>query len=162
MVIRDAQPDDFDAIAEITNPYIQHTTIHFSYEPVTAEGLRAVWAKAAGKYPFLVAIDPADGVIGYAKASQWRERTAYDRTAELGIYLRKEFQRKGLGRVLYLRLIEACRAKGFHALIGGITMPNEPSVRLHLACGFVHIGTFPEVGWKFEGWHGVAFYQLML
>ena len=162
MVVREAQVGDFDAIAEITNPYILNTPTHFGYEPVTGDALRDSWTKAAGKFPFLVMVDGTGGVIGFAKGYQWRDRAAYERTAEVGIYLREAFHGRGLGRVLYERLIRACRDKGFHTLVGGITIPNEASVRLHLSCGFRHVGTFRQVGWKFEQWHDVGFYQLML
>ncbi len=172
MRIRDAQYADFAAIAALTNYYILHTAIHFATEPVTADELLAAWEKGRAVYPFLVAEMPgveseSGGVggtpfVGYAKAGRWRDRAAYDRTAEVGIYVRPEFQGKGFGKTLYTALIEACRGRGFHTLVGGIAMPNDASVRLHEALGFVHTGTFREVGWKFERWHDVAFYQRVL
>lgn len=41
-------------------------------------------------------------------------------------------------------------------------LPNEASVALHLALGFVHVGTVREAGWKLDAWHDVAFYQRRL
>jgi phosphinothricin acetyltransferase len=162
VVIRDATDADFDAIAGITNHYIRHTPIHFGYDPVTGAELAAPWRNGRALYPYLVMTNDPGQVIGYAKAGKWRERAAYDRTAEVGIYLLPGWEGRGLGRTLYAALIEACRTRGLHSLIGGIALPNEASVRLHLGLGFVHVGTVREAGWKFEKWHGVAFYQLML
>jgi len=161
MLIRAVQASDFDAIAALTNHYIRETVIHFNETPVSAEELRSAWQASREQFPFLVAED-ADGMLGYAKASPWRTRSAYRFTAEVGIYMEPRAQGKGFGVALYSALIDACRAAGFHALIGGVTMPNDASVRLHERLGFERIGVFPEVGFKFDRWHAVGFWQLML
>lgn len=162
MPIRDAAPADFGAIAEITNHYILNTHIHFGDTPVSPEQLREQWQRTRTTYPFLVLTDETDNfaLLGYAKASRWRERAAYDRTAETSIYLRHDLCSRGLGGPLYRALIDACHARDFHALIGGIALPNPSSVALHERLGFRYIGTHPEVGWKFNAWHSVGFYQL--
>ncbi len=166
MRIREAEAGDFDAIATLTNHYILRTAIHFATEPVTAEELRASWEKGRAMYPFLVAEMPGSAggaaFVGYAKSGRWRERAAYDRTAEVGIYIVPGFQGKGLGKVLYGALIDACRARGFRTLVGGVAVPNEASVGLHAGLGFEHVGTFRQVGWKFGQWHDVAFFQRVL
>jgi phosphinothricin acetyltransferase len=157
---------DFDAVAEITNHYIRTTAIHFKYDPVNPEELREIWLKGRAVYPYLVLEDTDGVVVGYAKAGRWRERAAYDRTAEVGIYLRHDRHGRGWGTALYRRLIDACRGgdgrPAMRSLIGGIALPNPASIRLHERCGFVHVGTFREVGRKFGMWHDVAFYQRML
>lgn len=162
MRVRPVTSDDFDAIAALTNVYIRDTAIHFGETSVTAAELRDGWAASRERHPFLVAEDDDGTFLGYAKAGSWRTREAYRFTAEVGIYVEARAQRRGVGVTLYAALIEACRAKGFHVLIGGITMPNEPSVRLHERLGFERIGVFPEVGRKFDAWHAVGFWQLTL
>ncbi|MBC7834422.1 MAG: N-acetyltransferase [Phycisphaerales bacterium] len=153
---------DFEAIAEITNHYIAATAIHFGLQPVSAAELRAGWEKSASTHPYLVLLDGAGSVLGYAKSGTWRDRAAYNHTAEVGIYLRPDLHGRGHGRRLYERLITACRDRGFRTLVGGVALPNEPSQRLHAACGFSLVGIFREVGRKFDRWHDVAWYQLML
>lgn len=172
--IRPVRESDFDAIATLTNRYILKTTIHFGMTPVTADELRATWASGRERYPFLVAEmsvsvgnapaspGPVSNFVGYAKAGVWRERAAYAHTAEIGIYVEPAFHGQGCGKTLYAALIQACRERGFHTLVGGITMPNAASEALHVSLGFRHVGTFQEVGRKFDAWHAVAFYQLML
>lgn len=160
MIVRPAIASDFDAIAALTNIYITTTAIHFSYDPVTAEELRTAWEKHA-RYPFVVA--ELDGrFAGYAKAGPWRERAAYQWTPESGIYVEPFAQRRGVGAALYARLIDALKAQGFHSVIGGVTLPNEASVRLHERLGFVKISHVKDAGWKFNQWHDVGFWQLML
>lgn len=163
MRIRDAHAADFPAIAALTNHYILNTAIHFGTEPVSPADMTASWQKSREVYPFLVGEREADqSFIGYAKAGRWRERAAYDRTAEVGIYIRPEFQGQGHGKDLYRALIAACLARGFHTLVAGIALPNPASIRLHESVGFTHTGTFRQVGWKLSAWHDVAFYQMML
>ncbi|CAG0959193.1 phosphinothricin acetyltransferase [Phycisphaerales bacterium] len=160
-LIRPATVSDFPAIAALTNHFIANTTIHFGTTPVTADELTAAWLQSRDTYPQLVA--ELDGrFAGFAKAYRWREREAYAKTAEVGIYILLDLHRRGVGRALYSALLDDCRTRGFHTAIGGIALPNEPSIRLHEKLGFTHIGTFRECGYKHGAWRDVAFYQMML
>ncbi|MBL0926501.1 MAG: N-acetyltransferase family protein [Phycisphaerales bacterium] len=158
MLIRPAQPEDFPAVAALTNVFIRETAIHFGYDPVTADDLHKAWAGHRDRYPWLVA-ELEGRFAGYAKAGPWRERAAYQWTPESGIYVEPWTQRRGVGRALYVRLFEVLRAQGYHSLVAGITLPNEPSVRLHEAVGFVPAGVIARAGWKFGRWHDVGFWQ---
>ncbi|MCA8948342.1 MAG: N-acetyltransferase [Planctomycetes bacterium] len=161
MIHRLAIAADFDAIAAITNHYIRTTAIHFGYEDVTADELRTLFVAGEQRYPWLVA--ELDGEIaGYAKAGAWRTRAAYDWIAESGIYFAPAHCGRGHGAPLYRRLLDLLRAQGFHAVIGGATMPNPASARLHEQLGFEPCGIVHEVGWKHDRWHDVAFWQLRL
>jgi phosphinothricin acetyltransferase len=156
MIIRLARDDDFDAIAAITNHYIATTTIHFAYEPITAEYVRALWRKS-DRHPWFVADD--GGVLGYAKAGTWRDRAAYDWTTEVGLYIADASRGRGIGRQLYTKLLDELTARAFRSAIAGITLPNEASVKLHHELGFVSVGVVREAGWKHGRWNDVEFYQ---
>jgi phosphinothricin acetyltransferase len=158
MLIRAAREDDFEAIAEILGHFIRHTAVHFAYEPVPATALREQWAHHRETHPFLVA-EAGGEVVGLAKAGVWRERDAYAWTPECSIYVREDQQRRGTGRALYGRLLEILRAQGVHAVIAGIALPNDPSVRLHEALGFVAVGRVPRAGWKHGKWHDLGLWQ---
>jgi phosphinothricin acetyltransferase len=158
--VRPAAETDFPAIASITNHYIATTSIHFGYEPVTAAELRSSW-RSSDRHPWLVAVED-DRVLGYAKAGVWRARDAYQWTTELGLYIAPSHHRLGLGRALYTDLLSRLAQLGFHSAIGGITLPNEPSISLHLSLGFTHVGTVLDAGFKHSSWHAVAFYQRLL
>lgn len=161
VTIRPAQAEDFDAIAALTNRYINGSAVHFSYVPVTAEELRGVWEAGRERYPWLVA-EVEGRFAGYAKAGVWRTRDAYQWTPEVGIYIEAAAQGKGVGRELYALLLKRLRTAGFHSAIGGITLPNPASIRLHQSLGFEHVGTVRQAGLKLDAWHDVAFYQKML
>ena len=68
------------------------------------------------------------------------------------------YQRRGIGRALYARLLHDLCSSGYASAYAGITLPNEPSVGFHLSMGFEPIGVFPRVGWKLGAWHDVAWY----
>jgi L-amino acid N-acyltransferase YncA len=158
VLIRAARDEDFEAIAAILEPLILYTAIHFAYEPVPAAALSNAWGRQRETYPFLVA--EADGqVVGFSRAGTWRERAAYLWTPECSVYVREDCRRTGLGRALYARLFDILRAQGFHSVMAGIALPNDPSVRLHEACGFVAVGLVPRAGWKHGRWHEVGFWQ---
>ncbi len=161
MRVRSVDAGDFDRIAALTNGYIARTAIHFATAPLTGDSLRAEWEQTRERYAYLVAEgDP--GIAGFAKAMPFRSRAAYAWTAEIGVYVDEQHQRKGVARALYERLFDVCRAQGFHVLVAGIALPNEASVRLHEGLGFSFVGTFAEVGFKLGRFHDVGFWTLRL
>ncbi|MBK9033183.1 MAG: N-acetyltransferase [Myxococcales bacterium] len=159
-MLRDATAADLPAIAAITAHYVATTAIHFAYQPPSVAELAALWA-ARGRHPWLVAVDDGDAatVRGYAKSDRFRARAAYDRTAEVGLYLEPAHRGRGHGRALLDGLVAAMTAAGFHTAVAGIALPNPASVALHERCGFTAVGVFREVGWKFDAWHDVGFWQ---
>jgi phosphinothricin acetyltransferase len=160
-LLRFATAADFAAIAAITNHYIHHTAIHFGYEAVTPGELHDLWRQHQDLYPWLVA--EVDGAVaGYAKAGVYRTRAAYRWSTETGIYLAPEHLGCGLGRPLYERLLAVLTAQGFHAAIGVITLPNQPSVALHERLGFQPCGVVREAGYKFDAWHDIGTWQKLL
>jgi phosphinothricin acetyltransferase len=161
MILRPARESDFVPIVDLTNHYIAHTSIHFSYDPLAPGDMRALWLRDRDRYPWFVA--EIDGQFaGYAKAAPWRERAAYQWVAELGIYVAERSHRTGVGSALYTRVIEECARAGFDSVLGGITLPNDPSVRLHEKLGFVKVAHFPRVGYKLGAWYDVGFWQRFL
>ncbi|HEY0194491.1 MAG TPA: GNAT family N-acetyltransferase [Kofleriaceae bacterium] len=161
LVVRAVRAQDFAALAAITNHYIATSSIHFGYAPVTDGELQAQWQAAGARYPWLAAA--LDGeVVGYAKAGVWRDRTAYQWTTEVGLYVADALRGRGLGRALYAALLDDVQRRGFRSVIAGITLPNPASVRLHEAFGFRHVGIFEDAGWKQGAWHAVGFWQKQL
>jgi len=161
MRVRDATPEDAAAICRIYNPYVADTVVTFEHDAVPAADMAARIREVRTGYPWLVA-EAQGEVAGYAYASRWRARAAYDQTAETTIYLDPVAQRRGIAYPLYVALLDALRAAGMHAAIGCIALPNEASVALHEKCGFRKVGHFPEVGRKFDRWVDVGFWQIVL
>jgi len=110
---------------------------------------------------FLVADDGGD-VVGFAYSSAYRPRPAYRLTRETSVYLSEGARGQGLGRRMYDDLLARMSADGIHVALALVALPNPASVALHEACGFEHLGTMREVGWKFDRWLDTAWYQLTL
>lgn len=161
-MIRTAAKDDSTKIAEIYNYYISHTWITFEKEPVSADQIDARISEVLNSsLPWLVIEDNGE-VIGYAYATKWRARPAYKHSVETTVYLSKDHSGKGFGKLIYSNLISQLTSTGFHTAIGGIALPNEASVRLHESLGFKKVAHFQEVGYKFEKWIDVGYWQIML
>jgi phosphinothricin acetyltransferase len=91
-------------------------------------------------------------IVGYAYAVLFRKRPAYRYTLKHSIYIHKDYLHAGIGRVLLPALVEACASAGYLQMIGYIDATNEPSLKLHEACGFRRVGLLPSVGFKFGRW----------
>jgi Sortase and related acyltransferases len=160
-MIRPATSADASAICSIYNHYIENTVITFEEEPLTADEMAERIRAYSDKYAYIVY--EKDGVvIGYAYGSSWRTRRAYRFSTETTVYLKDGTAGKGIGALLYAELIVRLKEKGFHSLIGCITLPNEKSVRLHEKMGFKKVAHFHEAGWKFDQWLDVGFWELIV
>jgi len=160
VTIRPATDRDAVAVAAIYAPYVE-TAISFEETAPTPEEIAARIAKSRSRWQWLVA--ELDGeVVGYAYGAQHRERAAYRWSVEVSAYVGRDHHRQGIGRALYSALFAELASKGFCNAFAGITLPNEPSVKLHTSMGFQPIGTFRSIGWKFGRWHDVAWFQLKL
>jgi phosphinothricin acetyltransferase len=156
--VRDATEADLPAVAEI---YAYETQFSYSTFETEERPLQAWAHKLRGHYPFLVAED--DGtVLGYAYASEFRDRPAYHRTVETSVYIHRDARGRRLGSLLYDALLARLAADRFHTAVALIALPNEPSVRLHERAGFTHAGTMREVGDKQHRMIDVGIWQRML
>lgn len=159
IVIRRAVQDDLPALLAIYNHYIVKTPVTFDIEPRTL-AQRQAWFDtfaAAGRYQCFVAAREGHP-IGWSCSAKFKEKEAYDTSVETSIYLAPGEEGKGFGRRLYQTLFDALATEDVHRAFGGITLPNEASVGLHLAMGFNHVGTYREVGRKFGKFWDVAWY----
>ncbi len=160
-MIRLATVEDAAQLARIYNHYIDHTIVTFDVEPVEPDHFEKIIKDRLKRHTFLV-YEYNDQITAYAYASPWGSRAAYDQAVELSIYADDEYSGRGHGVRLYKRLISDLREMGFHTAIGGISLPNDASVRLHEAFGFEKCAHFKEVGFKFNEWIDVGYWQLKL
>jgi L-amino acid N-acyltransferase YncA len=78
------------------------------------------------------------------------------------VYLNNHAVGKQIGSKLYTKLLNQLKIQNYHVVIGGLTLPNEASVKLHEKFGFTQVAHFKEVGLKFDTWLDVGFWQLTL
>lgn len=159
--IRLAAPADLPAILAISNEAAATTAANFAVDPEPLREWEASYAATARTHPWLVADDHGT-VVGFAKASPWSGRCAYNYSVEITVYVDPRHHRCGIGHALYTRLFEILTLQGYQSALAGITLPNDASVRLHEAFGMEHVATFARVGWKFGAWHDVGYWQSQL
>jgi L-amino acid N-acyltransferase YncA len=157
--LRAATPGDAAALAAIYAGYVTGSTVTFELEAPGAEEMRARIEAVAGRYPWIVAEDAAGQLAGYAYACPFRARAAYRFAVETTVYLRAEAAGRGLGTALYRPLLRTLEAQGYTQAIAAIALPNDSSVRLHERLGFVHAGTYEQVGYKLGHWLDVGLWQ---
>jgi L-amino acid N-acyltransferase len=152
-----------EAILEIFNDAILHSTALYDYEPRTVQNMVAWFdAKRAGSFP-VIGIEDSKGILlGFGSYGIFRAWPAYKYTVEHSVYVHKDHRGRGLGRTVIQELMAAARENDVHAMIGGIDAANAGSIALHEQLGFKHVGTLAQVGFKFGGWLDLAFYQLLL
>jgi len=160
-MIRQVKVQDAAQICSIYNYYIQNTTITFEEIDLSEADMSERIKRISVKFPYLVYVEDGN-IIGYAYATEWRVRAAYRNSVETTVYLKEGFKGKGIGKQLYSELIKQLDEKGFHVIIGGISLPNPASIALHEKCGFVKIAQFKEVGFKFQKWVDVGYWELIL
>lgn len=160
-MIRRSHASDAPFVAAIYNHYVTSSIVTFELEPVTDDEMRNRMDVIAINYPYLVYEE--DGVVlGYAYATQWKARQAYQHSVESSVYLHHGAIGKGVGSMLYAMLLDKLKAMSIHAVIGGISLPNDASVALHEKFGFEKIGQFKQVGRKFNRWIDVGYWELIL
>ncbi|HEY1544991.1 MAG TPA: GNAT family N-acetyltransferase [Xanthobacteraceae bacterium] len=151
--IRAATAADIPAITAIYDHAVRHGTASFELEPPDAvEMTRRHKAFVDGGYPYLAA--EVDGAIaGYAYAGAYRPRPAYRWSVEDSVYVAPAMHRRGVGAALLGRLIAEAEQRGFRQMIAVIGDSTQtPSIALHAAMGFRHVGAVENVGFKFGRW----------
>jgi len=168
LLIRPSRDDDVAAIAAIYGYHVLHGVASFEEVPPAVEEIaRRRGDIVARGLPYLVA-ERANGtdrgrVVGYCYAGIFRPRPGYRFTLEDSIYVDAAEIGRGVGRALLEPLLDRATELGFRqmvAVIGG--RETIPSIRLHEALGFSHVGVLPAVGFKFGRWIDILLMQRAL
>lgn len=159
--IRLAARTDLEAVQAIYNHYVATSTCTFQVDPDT-EAERVEWFEdRSPAHPVTVA-EVGGEVVAWASLSPWKGRCAYRHSVEVSVYVRHDWHRCGLGRLLVADLVERARAHGHHTVLAGVCTEHNGSMELHRALGFEQVACFRQVGSKFGRWLDVAYFQLML
>lgn len=161
-LIRTANAADAAFVHDVYGYYVQNTIINFSTDNPDVESYREKIEHTLETYPYYIC--EAEGKpCGFAYAGPIRPHEAYRWNVEATIYLAPDAPRRtGLGKTLYLKLLDTLKQQGFKAAYGVITDNNEPSLSLHRALGFVQACHFNNMGYKNGAWYGVIWMQKAL
>jgi phosphinothricin acetyltransferase len=158
MKIRTANLEDAAAIAAIYNFYVESSHSTFETETVNESEMRRRVSEILENYPFLVGEENGE-IIGYAYAARYKTRAGYRHSVEISVYIKNGIGGKGVGTILYENLFDELKAKPVHAIVAGIALPNEASIRLHEKFGFKKVAHFSEIGFKHGRWIDVGYWE---
>jgi phosphinothricin acetyltransferase len=168
MKIRAATPDDAAALLNIYDYYVRETAITFEYDTPSVEEFEGRIRKILTRFPYLV-IEDGSKILGYAYASAFHERAAYQWCAEMSIYLDKDARGAGLGRMLYEELESRLKSQGLLNLYACIGYPDEEdthltfaSVKFHEKMGYKLNGKFTKCGLKFGKWYNMVWMEKLI
>jgi phosphinothricin acetyltransferase len=160
MPIRDAIPADIPDITAIYAHHVLHGTGTFEEVPPDAAEIARRIAKVQGAgWAWLVA-EEAGTIQGFAYYAQFRDRSAYRRSAEDSVYVRDDIRGQGVGKALVAATLAHAEARGFLQMIAIVgDSENVGSIGLHLSLGFRQVGVMKSVGVKFGRWLDVVTMQ---
>lgn len=162
MNIRPVTFADAEQVAAIYNFYVATSHATFEHDPVSpVEMERRIRQTTSAGYPFLVC-EGDDEIVGYAYSQPFKSRAAYRHSVEVSVYIKDGSGRRGIGKMLYDNLFPEIFKGDYHAVIAGISLPNDASVRLHEKYGFEKVAHFREVGFKFGRWIDVGYWELLI
>jgi phosphinothricin acetyltransferase len=160
-LIRPAKRSDLCGLVAVYNHYVRTSHISFDTDEYD-EAERLPWFESfSERGPHRLFISEISGQLaGYASSQEFRLKPAYAQSVETTIYLDPAFIGKGVGFLLYESLLEALKLEdSVHRAYAGIALPNPRSIKLHEQLGFMPLGTFHEVGFKFGQYWDVSWYE---
>ncbi|MBN1152044.1 MAG: N-acetyltransferase [Dehalococcoidia bacterium] len=159
--IRDAVLADIPAITAIYAHAVLNTVASLDIDQPTLASQTEWFTRHDERHPVLIAVSDCS-TLGWASLSEWSSKAGYRETAEASVYVSPEHHGEGLGTVLLQALIERARSASLHVIVARISTSNHTSLRLAERCGFAHVGTMRESGFKFGEWVDVEVMQLVL
>ncbi|RHQ04455.1 GNAT family N-acetyltransferase [Blautia sp.] len=168
ITIRTATLSDAQALLNIYSPYVEHTAITFEYDVPSVEEFASRIKNTLQKYPYLVA-EKNGRLLGYAYASPFHERPAYDWAVETSIYVDQNIKHQGIGRRLHDALEDALRSQGILNMNACIAYPpdeneylDKNSVEFHTHMGYRLVGEFYKCGYKFHRWYNMVWMEKLI
>ena len=160
-MIRPATLNDAQALLNIYTPYVLDTCITFETEVPSLIDFKRRIETILQKYPYLV-LEVDNTIVGYAYATKYKERSAYDWTVETSVYIQQDVHAQGYGKRLYTALEQALKAQGIVTMLACITYPNDLSIAFHKKMGFEHVAHFEKLGYKFNAWRDIVWMKKVI
>jgi phosphinothricin acetyltransferase len=162
-MIDEASRRDLPEILAIYNEVIRNSTAVYTEVELTQERGEAWFdGKIASGFPLIVARDASGAVMGFGSFGEFRAWPCYRHSVEHSVHIRADRRGQGIGRKLLIELMNRASAMQKHVMIAGIDADNAVSMRLHQSLGFIRVGHFHEVGFKFGRWLDLVFLQCRL
>jgi L-amino acid N-acyltransferase YncA len=159
--MRLASLEDANAILSIYTPYVLHTTYSFEEEVPELESFKQRMRDTMDRFPWLV-YERNGMIVGFANASAFNPRSAYDWTAQTSVYVDEKYHGLGIGNALYISLLDILTYQGYCTAYALVVTPNDKSEKLHRSLGFKSGPIFKKVGYKLGQWHDLHWFYIHL
>lgn len=154
--------EDAPELLSIYAPYVRDTAVSFECEVPSLTEFEERIRSISSVFPYIKAV--SDGrIVGYAYATKFRMRKAYDRSVEVTVYVRSDYKQNGIGRLLYTELERILADIGILNMNAWIASAENEDERLtdssrifHKKMGFSVVGTFHNSGYKFGKWYDMT------
>jgi phosphinothricin acetyltransferase len=163
IVIRTANPGDLSQVIDIYNHYVEQSHATFDVAPFSV-GEKVPWFSQfteSGPHQMLVA-DDGESIHGWCTSTPFGSRPGYDVSVETTVYVRPDQVSNGIGRQLYEALLPRLQSTGLHGAYAAVALPNDASTKLHERMGYRKVGEYREVGYKFDRYWTVAWFEKRL
>lgn len=160
LVIRPAENSDLQGLIDIYNHYVTDSHCTFDTAPFNLNSRQPWWDAFNGERHQCWLARDAEQVVGYACTGNFKNKSAYDTSVEISVYVAPGNDGRGIGQRLYEVLLPRLAQHGVHRVYAGIALPNDASLRLHEKFGFQQAAHFTEVGYKFDRYWDVVWLQL--
>ena len=164
-MIRTVTENDAERLVEIYSYYVKETAVSLEYEVPSADEFRNRIRTIASKYPYLV-YETDGAILGYAYASAYSGREAYNWIAVVSIYIDKECRRQGIGSTLYHELEARLFDQGIVNILAGTAYIDTEdeflthgSYEFHKKMGFIEVAHMIKIGKKFDRWYDLMWMQ---
>lgn len=143
--VRPAEAQDLEAILRIYNQGIEDRIATLESEPKDPAYMQSWWLEHQGRYPALVA-ERSGQIVGWTALNRYSQRCAYDRVADLSIYIARSARGTGVGSRLLPELERTAVQHEFHKIVLLTFAFNEAGERLYRKAGYREVGIFEEHG----------------
>src|SRR5215208_4264389 len=163
IIFKEANLDDLNSVLDLYNYYILNTTATFDYEKITLEELQARLSYHNKKYKTFLVCDKLDqSMIGFCFLTQFRKKPAYDKSAEIGIYLQPEKTGRSLGHTIIEFLEDYARENQIEVIVASISGENTNSIKLFNRLGYDKCAHYKNIAVKFNRRLDLIYYEKIL
>ncbi len=152
-MVRPCFQQDLEMVKIIYAHHVLSGTGTFEIEPPSTAEMTTRWGRIVENgWPFVVACPLHDfsRIMGFAYATQYRDRAAYQKTFEVSVYSAPTTMHQGIGTMMLTDVLNTLRTDGVREALAFIgDSYNVASIGLHKKLGFKHVGTLSNVGEKF-------------
>jgi len=144
-VHRIAKREDLQQIVAIYNATIRSRVVTADIEPVSVESRERWFEEHSADFRPLWVVEVEGQIAGWLSFSSFYGRPAYDKTAELSVYVHADFRKRGIASYLLVQALAQAPGLGIDTLLGFIFGHNLSSLALFERFGFARWGELPKV-----------------